>query len=196
MERRKAIKNTALFIGATLSSSALSSLMQSCKQQDRLSWTPVFFSEDQALVVSELAETILPKTETPGAKDLNVDIFVDLMCKKYLGPDDQEHVMKGYDHFTGVCDTLHGKSFVDMDSSGRAKVIERMEQDSNRFNPSIWGSPLGKQEPLDFYRRIKQFTLMGYYTSEEIGKNVLKFDPIPGAFQACIPYTGDNAWTI
>lgn len=196
MERRKAIKNTALFIGATLSSSALGSLMQSCQQQDRITWTPLFFSEDQALVVSELAETILPKTGTPGAKDLNVDIFVDLMCKKNLGPEDQQHVMKGYEQFTSVCDALHGKSFVDMDSSERAKVIERMEQDSNRFNPSIWGSPLGKQEPLDFYRRIKQFTLIGYYTSEDIGRNVLKFDPIPGAFNACIPYTGDNAWTI
>ncbi len=196
MERRKAIKNTALFIGATLSSSALGGLLQSCQRQDRLSWVPLFFREDQALVVSELAETILPKTETPGAKDLKVDIFVDLMFKKYLGPEDQEHVMKGYDQFVIVCDELYGKTYVDMDSSERAMVIERMEKDSNRFNPSIWGSPLGKQQPLDFYRRVKQFTLMGYYTSEDIGKNVLKFDPIPGAYHGCIPYTGDNAWTI
>ena len=58
------------------------------------------------------------------------------------------------------------------------------------------GSKLEEQPPLDFYRRVKQFTLTGYFTSEEIGKNVLRFDPIPENYNSCLPYNGENIWTI
>ncbi len=196
MDRRKALKNTALLMGVTLSSTALTSLLQSCMNENRLSWKPVFFDEEGAKIISEITEMILPKTETPGAKDLNVDIFVDKMFEETLSPEDKEHVRKGYDEFIALCNLKYGDSFLSLSKDTREKVLAEVETSANKFNPSIWGSTLGKQEPLDFYRRVKQFTLVGYFTSEEIGKSVLKFDPIPGAYHGCIPYDGGNSWTL
>ncbi len=183
-------------MGVTLSSTALTSLLQSCMNENRLSWKPVFFDEEGAKIISEITEMILPKTETPGAKDLNVDIFVDKMFQETLSPEDKEHVRKGFDEFTKLCNLKYGNSFLSLSKDNREKVLAEVETSANKFNPSIWGSTLGKQEPLDFYRRVKQFTLVGYFTSEEIGKTVLKFDPIPGAYQGCIPYDGGNSWTL
>ena len=196
MDRRKAIKNTALFVGATLSSSSLASLFQSCQNQNRLDWMPRFFTAEQAQVVSEITEMILPRTETPGAKDLKVDIFVDLMFDKTLSPSDKEHVLKGYKKFMAICQELYKKPFLSMNTKERTEVLKKVGEETNTFVPSVWGSKLEKQAPLDFYRRVKQFTLTGYFTSEEIGKNVLKFDPIPGAYKGCISYDGGNSWTI
>jgi len=196
MDRRKAIKNTALFVGATLSSSTLATMLQSCQGQDRLSWTPLFFNEEQAQIVSEITEMILPRTETPGAKDLKVDIFVDLMFKETLSPSDQEHVLVGYEKFSATCDELYGKSFLQMNNEQRAQILKKVGEETNTFVPSVWGSKLEPQPPLDFYRRVKQFTLTGYFTSEEIGKNVLRYDPIPGDFNGCLPYNGENSWTL
>ncbi|WP_422084067.1 gluconate 2-dehydrogenase subunit 3 family protein [Ulvibacterium sp.] len=196
MDRRIAIKNTALLIGATLGSSTLTGLLQSCQNQKRLDWSPVFFSGEQAAVVSEITEMILPRTETPGAKDLKVDIFVDLMLDKTLSQEDQEHVRKGYDRFEAICQEKFDKSFLDLGNEERKEVLKLVEAETNTFNPAVWGSPLGKQEPVDFYRRVKQFTLIGYFTSEEIGKNHLQYDPIPGDYKGCIPYNGENSWTL
>lgn len=196
MDRRKALRNTALLVGATLSSGTLASMLQSCQSQNRLDWTPLFFTEEQAQVVSEITEMILPRTETPGAKDLKVDIFVDLMFKETLSPSDQEHVLKGYEKFAATCEELYSTSFLKMNNDQRAEVLKKVGEGTNTFVPTVWGSKLEKQPTLDFYRRVKQFTLTGYFTSEEIGKNILRFDPIPGNYNGCLPYDGENIWTI
>lgn len=197
MNRREAFKNTALLLGVTVSGSTLTAFLQSCQKQSRLDWKPVFFSGEQADVVSEIAEAILPKTETPGAKDLHVDMFVDLMVKKTLSPEDQQHVMKGYDAFVNTCQQMFGKAFTKLKEDERLQVLKKVEARSNKFIPSVWGSPLGEQPPVDFYRRIKQFAMIGYYTSEYIGKNVLVYDPIPGEEKGCIPLSDvGNAWTL
>ncbi|MGB5437045.1 MAG: gluconate 2-dehydrogenase subunit 3 family protein [Maribacter sp.] len=196
MDRRIALKNTALLVGVTLGGGTLASLMQSCQNQKRMDWQPQFFNEEQAAQISEITEMILPRTETPGAKDLKVDMFVDLMFAKTLSPEDKEHVMKGFERFVEICQERFGHPFTELDAEQRKEVLQQVGEETNTFNPSIWGSPLGVQEPLDFYRRVKQFTLIGYFTSEEIGKNHLRYDPIPGEFKGCIPYKGENSWTL
>ena len=170
MDRRTALKNTALMVGVSLSSTTLTGLLQSCRDQNRLEWKPKFFTEEQARVVSEIAEMILPITETPGAKDFKVDMFVDLMFEKNLSPEDQKHVKKGYDRFVSIGQASYGKSFVEMNGKEKTAVLRQVEQETNYFNPQVWGSPLGEQPPIDFYRRVKQFTLIGYFTSKELSE--------------------------
>ena len=197
MDRRNALKNTAIIAGVSASGLSLTSLLQSCQEQSRLNWEPQFFSKKQAENVSAITDVILPATDTPGALDLKVDMFVDLMCKRHLSPEDQAHVMKGYQDFEETTQEMFGKAFTRLSSEQKAEVLKAVGENTNTFNPAVWGSPLGKQEPLDFYRRVKQFTLMGYYTSEEVGKNILVYDPIPGEQKGCIPVDEvGNAWTI
>ena len=196
MDRRIALKNTVLLVGVTIGGSTLASLMQSCQNQKRIDWQPHFFNEEQAAQISEITEMILPRTETPGAKDLKVDMFVDLMFAKTLSPEDKEHTMKGYERFVEICEERFGHPFTKIGAEQRKEVLQQIGEETNTFNPSGWGSPFGVQEPLDFYRRVKQFTLIGYFTSEEIGKNHLRYDPIPGEFKGCIPYKGENSWTL
>ena len=197
MDRRDVIKKSALFAGLTISGATISSLFQSCQSQSRIDWEPMFFDQKQAETVSAMTEIILPATDTPGALDLNVDLFVDLICAKHLSPEDQAHVKKGCNEFMDKCKSTYGKNFPDLNPEQQAEMMKQAGESANTFNPSVWGSPLGKQDPVDFYRRVKQFTLMGYFTSEEVGKNILVFDPIPGEQKGCIPLDDvGNAWTI
>ena len=48
-----------------------------------------------------------------------------------------------------------------------------------------------------FFHQIKELTLLGYFTSEPVGKNVLHYDPIPGRYDGCIPLSevGNKSWT-
>ena len=197
MDRREALKNSALLAGITASGLSLTSLLQSCQEQNRLVWEPLFFSNKQAETVSAITDVILPATDTPGALDLKVDIFVDLMCKKHLSPEDQDHILKGYEEFEKTTRDMYDKSFPQLSTEEKAEVLKKAGTATNKFNPAVWGSPLGKQDPIDFLRRVRQFTLVGYYTSEEVGKNILVYDPIPGRQEGCIPLSDvGNAWTL
>lgn len=94
MNRREAIQRTALALGYAISAPALAGVLNGCKAAPDLSYKPVFFTEDQARTVAELAEIIIPKTTTPGAKDAGVPGFIDSMLKEVYLKDDQDKFFK------------------------------------------------------------------------------------------------------
>src|SRR5450432_1658500 len=143
------------------------------------------FSTDQAKIIGELAETILPKTKTPGAKDLKLDQFIDKMIKQVLSQEDQQFFLKGMNTFETEAKEVNGKSFIDSSPEQRNKLLTKIEQETEKVPASIWGISLKKDAgPIPFYRRVKDLTLLGYFTSMKIGKEVLVYDPVPGAYIA------------
>ena len=188
MKRREALKKTILAMGYTISVPSLISIFESCNNSTSQSWQPQFFSQDQATVIGELAETILPKTKTPGAKDLKLDQFIDRMIKQVLSQEDQQLFLKGMDAFETVAKEMNGKDFIDSSPEQRGKLLGKLEQETAKVPPSVWGINMKKDAgPLPFYRQVKALTLLGYFTSKEIGKGVLVYDPIPGQYIADMP---------
>jgi Gluconate 2-dehydrogenase subunit 3 len=188
MERREALKKTLLALGYTISVPSLIGIFESCNSNTSQTWQPQFFSSEQATVIGELAETILPKTKTPGAKDLNIDQFIDRMINQVLLKEDQQLFLKGMDAFEAEAKEVNGKSFVDSSPEQRSRLLTKLEQEAGGMPPSIWGFSLNKDAvPLTFYRKMKELTLLGYFTSKEIGKKVLVYDPVPGSYKGDIP---------
>src|SRR5215203_2187280 len=111
MNRRDALKNTVLVLGYTVAVPSLTSMFSSCNNNagTALGWEPQFFSASQAAVISELTETILPKTKTPGAKELHIDQFIDRIVNQILSPEDQEKLKKGVDAFEEESKKVNGK---------------------------------------------------------------------------------------
>jgi hypothetical protein len=197
MNRRQALLNTTLLAGSAAIGPSLFSLLQSCQTQSRLDWQPVFLSEDQARFISRLADTILPKTETPGALEMKVDIFIDLVFAKLYNKNGQENVIVEIEKFNDTCKEEFGDTFVGMSVEDRAKMLKKAEAESGKYNGTIWGTAVGKQEPVGFYRSLKSLILWGYFTSEKIGKEVLNYDPIPGEYLGCIPLSDvGNNWSL
>lgn len=52
MDRRKAIKNMGLAMGYTVATPTLISLVQGCKSEPVLNWTPKFFTAEEASALS------------------------------------------------------------------------------------------------------------------------------------------------
>ena len=188
MKRREALKKTAIAMGYTISVPSLISIFESCNNNSSVEWQPEFFTAGQAMVIAELAETILPKTKTPGAKDLHLDQFIDKMVKQVLSQEDQQFFLKGLDAFEAEAKEVNGKSFIDSTHEERSKLLTKLEKGTGKEPGNIWGFALQKDaEPLPFYRRVKELTLLGYFTSMEIGKKVLVYDPVPGRYDADKP---------
>jgi hypothetical protein len=188
MNRRQAVKNTVLVLGYTMTVPSLLGILSGCQSDKTKTWEPQFFSSKQGNTISELVETILPRTKTPGAKDLNIDQFIDRILFQVLPKEQKESFLQQMDAFEAEAKKVTGKSFVDASPEDRTKLLSKLEQETEKAPPSIWGINMKKDAgPLPFYRHIKELTLLGYYTSEQIGKKVLKYDPVPGEFIADMP---------
>ncbi|MEM9824653.1 MAG: gluconate 2-dehydrogenase subunit 3 family protein [Bacteroidota bacterium] len=197
MNRREALKKTGLLGGAALLSTALITLLDSCQTQERLTWEPQFLNIDQAQLITALVDTILPKTDTPGALDVKVDIFLDLVFAKMYDQQAQQQLVKEMDQFSQTCQKKFGKDFYRLDAKQRTAILEAEEANAPKFARKVWGRPVEKQEPVGFYRSIKSMAIWAYCTSEEVGKNVLQYDPIPGDYQGCIPFAEvGKVWSL
>ena len=196
MDRRTALKNTALFIGYAVSAGTLSEVFLSCAPTNGKRWKPVFLSKAQAATVAEIAETILPRTGTPGAKDIGVPQFVDKMLKETLSPEEQRDFMAGLAKFEGDCLTTYGKPFTACSPEQREAYLLKLDQASGKYGHSFWGIGLAGPTNSDlFFRRMKALTLLGYYTSQRVGQEILSYDPLPGVFLGCIPLAEvGNIW--
>jgi hypothetical protein len=195
MNRREALKQSGMILGYTLSASTLSQLWTSCKSAPELGWQPQFFSQAQAQTVSALAETILPRTDTPGARDLQVDRFIDVMVKNIFSEKDQQAFVDGLQQFEEACQKATGSSFAELSADKQEVYLLEQEKTANPVNHAIWGEVIGEKKPVPFYRQFKAMVISVYFSTEEIGKNHLTYEPVPGELRGCMPLSevGDGS---
>lgn len=197
MNRRDALKKSALALGAAAGAPTLLSLLQACANTDRLTWTPQFLNEDQARFISAFVDFLLPKTETPGGLDVKADVFIDLMYAKTYDEAGQKQVVADIEKFNADCKAKFGNVFAELSPEDKTACLKDQEANSPKFAPKVWGTGVGPQEPVGFYRSLKSTVLWAYFSSEEIGKNVLSYDPVPGEFRGCIPLSEvGNTWSL
>ena len=197
MDRRNALRKTGLFAGATILMPTMLSLFESCKTENRLEWSPIFFSEDEAKTISSLVDTILPRTDTPGALDVKVDIFIDKVIAETYDQDGQEQMSFEISTFNEKCIDKFGRKFYNLKTDEKIEILKKEEKTSGKFSRGIWGTAIGPQEETGFYRAMKSTAIWAYMTSEEIGEKVLSYDPIPGAYESCKPLLEiGNRWSL
>ena len=197
MKRRESLKNIVLLGGTVALSGSFLSLLQSCKEQAKLSWKPRFLSGKHAQLVSSLVDTLLPKTDTPGGLDVKVDVFIDLVYDQMLDEATQKQIVAAMDQFNEKCVSKAGDVFANLDAKQKKTILMEEEANSPQFGRSVWGKGVGEQPDPGFYRSFKGLAVQGYFTSAEVGKNVTAYDPVPGPFQGCIPFSDvGKVWSL
>lgn len=197
MDRRKAIRQTSWLAGAAVTAPAMLSLLQSCQSEPRLNWQPTFLSEDEAEFISAIVDTILPRTDTPGALDVKVDMFIDKIWAQTTDEAGQAQVRSDIAAFDATCKETYGSAFAKCNPTDQHKALEFAEANAGQFNRGVWGKAVGVQKPVGFYRTLKSMAIWAYMSSEEIGKNVLSYDPIPGGYDGCIAVESvGNKWSL
>jgi|JI9StandDraft_2_1071091.scaffolds.fasta_scaffold262430_1 gluconate 2-dehydrogenase gamma chain len=181
MDRREALRKTALLMGAAVSATALAGIMQGCKATPELTYVPSFFTEEQARIVSELAQTIIPKTDTPGAKEAGVPGFIDQILKECYKKEDQDKFITGLTEFEAAAKAAHGDSFIYLDAEKQLAFVKAQNEaavTAVKADPSL---------PRPFILTAKELTLLGFFTSEPGATQVLQYEAVPGSYKGCIP---------
>ena len=181
MTRRAALKRAALFLGVALTPSLIANVLQAAATPGAKA---VFLSPAQLDLVTAIAERILPLTDTPGATDVGVPAFVDLMLGKYSTESERQVFTAGLDEVNAASLASHAQSFV---------KISAAQQDAILMKTAV----ASQKKDKTFFHQIKELTVVGYFTSEIVGRTVLHYDPVPGRFQGCVPISevGNVLWT-
>jgi hypothetical protein len=197
MNRRNALRNTGLLAGATALSPALLTLFQSCRAEPRIDWQPQFFTEEEALFMSAFVDTLLPRTDTPGGLDVKADMFIDKVFAQAYDQEAQQKVRAEMAAFNAGAEQQLGAPLADLSPEDRAAVFRAAEAEGGKFNGQVWGTSVGEPENISFYRSLKLMAIGAYLSSEEIGEQVLRYDPIPGGYDGCMPLEpGDKSWSL
>jgi len=115
MNRRDAIGRVALILGGTLVGAEF--LVSGCKPN--AAKVADLFDTDHVAFLNEVAETILPATNTPGAKAANVGNFMAVMVRDCYEPADQDIFVKGLSKIDDASNKKFSKKFMDLDASQR-----------------------------------------------------------------------------
>lgn len=174
MNRRDAIKKTAILLGGTLSAPTLMAMSRWEQKIGQNTDGGLFFSltEQQKKIVAEVAEMIIPKTDTVGAKDVGVPAFIEMMLKDCYGQPEHLSFIEGVT-------ALEQVQFLEMDASKRTETLKKVEAETKIMMRAreVKQTKMGDNDDkevmkatakgLPFWRLMKELTLLGYFTSKE-----------------------------
>ncbi|WP_309609422.1 gluconate 2-dehydrogenase subunit 3 family protein [Flavobacterium sp.] len=173
MTRRDLIKNIALLSGGVFIGSSF--LLVGCKNENS---GALVFGEEIFDLLSEVAETMIPETTTPGAKSTGVPNFIGKVFEDIYTSKEQKDFLAALKLINTKAKEKIGRDFVDLSQEKREQIINEVK------NPKDLG-----------FLALYQIVLYGYLTSEEGLKANFRYTPVPGKFVGDIPYKkGDKMY--
>ena len=216
MNRREVLQRVAWLMGGALSAPAVLGVLNGCSRKPDAS-APLVLDEPQRALIAEVAELIIPRTDTPGAQDAGVPHFIETMLQDAFSTEQQQAFIAGLEDFDAQAQHAHGQRFLQLSQRQRAEFAQSVhdsavaEAKARQQKRRGWrelehnGSvPVGKlrslkkqlttmlhpdaQPPMrPFILTMKELALLGFFTSEVGATQILQYLPVPGRLQACIP---------
>ena len=166
MNRRDLLKKGVYGLAGVSLSSTLISTLQSCTSIEK--YSPHYFSKTEFSLLFNIVDFLIPKTETPGALEMKVPQFIDII----------------------ISETYNNESKNNF-SNKLKLLIEDFK--SNNIDLSDYNSMKSKfvndfnnKTHQEIYNQIRDLTVWGFKTSKEIALNVLNYNPVPGYQLGCV----------
>ena len=181
MDRRTALKNLALVIGSA-------ALLPRCTSTNPVAHFKSFdVTNDQQSLVLDMAETIIPKTASPGATDLGLDKFIWLMLDDCTKKADQKAFFKGMGEFNELVKKTYNKDFVDCTKQEKLALLNTFEKKDGDKKADTKVPDRYSKELHTFYGKVKGLTVFGYTESKYFMTKEIVYELVPGRYNAWYP---------
>jgi hypothetical protein len=135
---------------------------------------------DEEELLGEIADTIIPTNDTPGAKAVGAHHFTLVMVDDCMSKADQEKYLKGMRSFDEKAKEISGKTFIKQSAEERLKTLSTIEKEEDKLTDEL----------KTFYFTTKGYTLHGYQSSQHFLTAVKPYKHVPGPnFKGCVPVT-------
>ena len=215
MKRREVIKKIGFSFGAVTLTPSLLSVLNGCdfKQEG---WQPKFLSYQEYDMTEKITDIFIPKTDIPGAKELNLSRFIDAHYQLMLSSAEQKNIKFLMKKFSDMLLEKTSKKKLDEvstseyeDQFSRLLKADKLQRQRWQKSYNDYTEKLNKGEavkPLSkdinsyiFLDGLRQLSIWGFRNSEYIGEKVLAYDPVPGQQKGCVDLieaTGGKSWSI
>ena len=187
MKRRDALKKLGLAAGFAITAPSIFSMLQSCTA-DVKTWVPKFLTSNEQAVLTNLVDIILPKTATtPSATEVKVPPFIDQYIYEVLDIKDQEITRAAFNKFIGFLKLTETKSISDVTTEEYTALLDEyllITEDIDEEREANLEAEI--MTTSEFLGQVKWMTISAYRNSEQVGENILVYDPIPAQY-----YCGD-----
>ena len=210
MNRRELIKLVAAATGGIVIGGEF--FLAGCKNPE--AGASIAFSADDIAFLDEVAETIFPKTSTPGAKDAKVGQFMTVMVNDCYDEKDQQTFHDGIKKLDEACNKMHGHDFMKANAAQRTELLKSLDTETKAYSKekAEFDKQQNEKENTErkkgnlayikekmsahYFTMMKQLTIMGYFTSKEGRTGATRYEPVPGKYVGDVDYKkGDKIVT-
>lgn len=142
-------------------------------------------------LIAELSETIIPKTDTPGAKDAGVENYIINVLVNCTGQVEQNKFLNGLIDLQDYTQKKFNKSYFKCNLNERTFILTHFE-DKGVYSYQILNKINNKFLGGSFFSLLKNLTIEGYCFSKIGATEGLAYDYIPGSYEACIPLSASQ----
>lgn len=132
----------------------------------------------QRSLVTNIAEMIIPETDTPGATTVKVPEFIDLILTEWAPDEDRAAFLAGLSDIDARAAAMGTPRFVDMPGPKKIELLTAL--DAARGDKA--GAGLA-------FARLKALTVYGYFTSKYVDQEILKTQMFFNGYQGSVPFT-------
>ncbi len=132
-------------------------------------------------LVGDIADMIIPDTDTPGAKSVNVHYLVDELAANWMTEDDKNAFLNELTTLDDRIKAEYGQRFSELDNEKKALVLDQLGGEIL--------SDIKSGEGNHIYLTLREMIIFGYYTSEVGASEELIYDPIPGEYNGCTEFS-------
>jgi hypothetical protein len=187
MNRRDALNATVALLGSAIIGSQ--TFLSGCRRSET---NVEDFSDDVLTLLDDIGETILPaSTESPGARASKIGEFMKTIVTDCYSPGERKTFFEGISIIQKTAKDKYNNSFVKLTDPQKIEMMLSFDQEAQQ--------PLDHREDNDdevhFFTMLNQLTVWGFFSSEPGATRALRYVPIPGRYEGCVPYKeGDGAW--
>ncbi len=181
MQRREVLRRVAWMLGGAVSAPAALAILQGCSAKDsvpapRRSRRNSSRRNRSMDIVTEIADIIIPKTDTSGAQDAGVPAFIDSVLADVYPKDAQERFTTGLGNSQPWQRPAASHSSEQEPAQRVAYVKQSLEQ-----------ALAGERNPKPFILMARELTLLGFFTSKVGITENMEYVAVPTAYHGCVP---------
>jgi hypothetical protein len=186
MNRRDAIIRLAVLMGGSVVGPRL---LEGAWNPDAPAAGAAASPEDLALL-DEIGDTIIPATDVPGAKAVNIGAFIAMMVRDCYAPDVQADFHRGVRELATRFHAQHGRDFAGAPAEERTLFLNGIDRELRTHHATAKAG-----QPPHYFRILKELTVLGYFSSEIGCTKAIRFVEVPGSYDGNVPYKpGDRVW--
>lgn len=172
MKRRTLIKTLGI---SAIGLATIPLWMDSWKAEE-LPLVGMKLNEENSLLLAELVDAIIPATDTPGAKELQVDRFISVMVADCYDEKVQKKFLMSFQEMELISQEYYNKPF------GKTSEAERKE-----LLCALEIAEIAPDKKINFISFIKGLTIAGYMSSAYVMENHTDYEMVPSRFHGSFP---------